>query len=137
MKYNLKSSRHSKHLMHAHLVFTPKYRKRIFTKEHIDYMKEIFTNICDNFESELIEFDGEDNHVHLLVQYHPKVAISILIHSLKGVSSRKLRQKFPIFKKVYWGNKVALWSPSYFAGSVGGAPIKILKQYIEQQNTPY
>ena len=137
MKYNLKSSRHSKHLMHAHLVFTPKYRKRIFTKEHIDYMKEIFTNICDNFESELIEFDGEDNHVHLLVQYHPKVAISILIHSLKGVSSRKLRQKFPIFKKVYWGNKVALWSPSYFAGSVGGAPIEILKQYIEQQNTPY
>ena len=137
MKYNLKSSRHSKHLMHAHLVFIPKYRKRIFTKEHIDYMKEIFTNICDNFESELIEFDGEDNHVHLLVQYHPKVAISILIHSLKGVSSRKLRQKFPIFKKVYWGNKVALWSPSYFAGSVGGAPIKILKQYIEQQNTPY
>ena len=123
--------------MHAHLVFTPKYRKRIFTKEHIDYMKEIFTNICDNFESELIEFDGEDNHVHLLVQYHPKVAISILIHSLKGVSSRKLRQKFPIFKKVYWGNKVALWSPSYFAGSVGGAPIEILKQYIEQQNTPY
>ena len=137
MKYNLKSSRHSKHLIHVHLVFTPKYRKRIFTKEHIDYMKEIFTNICDNFESELIEFDGEDNHVHLLVQYHPKVAISILIHSLKGVSSRKLRQKFPIFKKVYWGNKVALWSPSYFAGSVGGAPIEILKQYIEQQNTPY
>jgi len=137
MKYNLKSSRHSKHSMHAHLVFTPKYRKRIFTKEHIDYMKAVFINICENFESELIEFDGEDDHVHLLVQYHPKVAISTLIHSLKGVSSRKLRKKFPIFKKVYWENKVALWSPSYFAGSVGGATIEIMKQYIEQQSTPH
>ena len=102
MKYNLKSSRHS---MHAYLVFTPKYRKRIFTKEHIDYMKAVFTNICENFESELIEFDGEDDHVRLLVQYHPKVAISTLIHSLKGVLSRKLRKKFPILKKNIGGIK--------------------------------
>jgi putative transposase len=137
MKYELKSSRHSKHLIHAHLVFTPKYRKNIFTKEHIDFMQSIFEDICKKFEAELIEFDGESNHVHLLVQYPPKVAISSLINSLKGVSSRKLRQHFPVFKKVYWGDKVALWSPSYFAGSVGGAPIEILKQYIEQQDTPH
>ena len=65
------------------------------------------------------------------------VSIASLVNSLKGVSSRRLRQRFEVFKKVYLGDKVALWSRSYFAASVGGAPIEVLKQYIEQQNTPY
>jgi putative transposase len=99
-------------------------------------MKVIFESVCKDFNAELVEFDGERDHVHLLVIYPPRVAISVLVNSLKGVSSRKLRQKFDVFKKVYWGDKVALWSRSYFAASVGGAPIEILKQYIEQQNTP-
>lgn len=136
MKYELQRSRHSRHLLHAHLVFTPKYRKKIFTKEHLDFMNIIFKNVCNDFEAELVEFDGEKDHVHLLVVYPPKVAISTLVNSLKGVSSRRLRQSFEIFQKVYWGDKVALWSRSYFAASVGGAPIEILRQYIEQQNTP-
>ena len=136
MKYELQRSRHSRHLLHAHLVFTPKYRKKIFTKEHLDFMNIIFKNVCNAFEAELVEFDGEKDHVHLLVVYPPKVAISTLVNSLKGVSSRRLRQNFEIFQKVYWGDKVALWSRSYFAASVGGAPIEILRQYIEQQSTP-
>lgn len=136
MKYELQKSRHSRHLLHTHLVFTPKYRKKLFTKQHLTFMKVIFESVCKDFNAELVEFDGERDHVHLLVIYPPRVAISVLVNSLKGVSSRKLRQKFDVFKKVYWGDKVALWSRSYFAASVGGAPIEILKQYIEQQNTP-
>lgn len=136
MKYQLQSSRHAKHLLHVHFVFTPKYRKKIFTKEHINFMRDIFSKVCEDFEAQLVEFDGEEDHVHLLVLYPPKVALSVLVNSLKGVSSRKLRQQFPIFKKVYRGDKVALWSRSYFAASVGGAPIEILKQYIENQKTP-
>lgn len=136
MKYELQSSRHAKYLLHAHLIFTPKYRKKIFTKEHLDYMREILTKVCIDFKANLIEFDGEEDHVHLLITYPPTVSIAGLVNSLKGVSSRQLRQRFEIFKKVYWGNKVALWSRSYFAASVGGAPIEVLKQYIEQQNTP-
>lgn len=136
MKYELQRSRHARHLLHTHLVFTPKYRKKIFTKEHLDFMNIIFKNVCNAFEAELVEFDGEKDHVHLLVVYPPKVAISTLVNSLKGVSSRRLRQNFEIFQKVYWGDKVALWSRSYFAASVGGAPIEILRQYIEQQSTP-
>lgn len=135
MKYELKSTRHAKYLLHAHLVFTPKYRKRIFTKEHLELMREVFEFICKENDSELVEFDGESDHVHLLVLYPPRIALSVLVNSLKGVSSRRLRQKFTIFKKEYWGSN-ALWSRSYFVASVGGAPIEILKQYIEQQKTP-
>ncbi len=82
------------------------------------------------------EFDGEADHVHLLVLYPPRIALSVLVNSFKGVSSRRLRQNFDVFKKEYWGENVALWSRSYFVASVGGAPIEILKQYIEQQKTP-
>ena len=84
----------------------------------------------------MVEFDGEDDHVHLLVNYPPKLAISALVNALKGVSSRMIRQAgFPSIQNKLWGG--ALWSPSYFAASCGGAPIAIIKQYIEQQQTPH
>ena len=89
----------------------------------------------DNYEAELVEFDGEKDHVHLLVNYPPKVTISKLVNSLKGVSSRKLRQLHSDIPQYYW--KGVLWSPSYFAGSCGGAPISVIRQYIEQQKTPH
>ena len=62
MKYELQSSRHAKYLLHAHLIFTPKYRKKIFTKEHLDYMREILTKVCIDFKANLIEFNGEEDH---------------------------------------------------------------------------
>jgi len=97
-------------------------------------MQQVLTSVCDDFEAELLEFDGEDDHVHLLVNYPPKVAISKLVNSLKGVSSRNLRREFPELAARYW--KGVLWSPSYFAASCGGASISIIKQYIQQQRTP-
>lgn len=106
----------------------------VFTKEHLKYMQEVFEYICEGYKVELAEFDGEKDHVHLLINYPPKVTISKLINSLKGVSSRKMRQKFTDIHKFYW--KGVLWSPSYFAGSCGGAPIEVIRQYIEQQETP-
>ena len=82
-----------------------------------------------------MEFEGEKDHVHLLVNYPPKVSISKLVNSLKGVSARLLRKKgYPTIVKYLWGRN--LWSPSYFAASCGGAPISIIKQYIDGQNTP-
>ena len=136
MQYELKSTRHAKYLLHAHLVFTPKYRKKIFTKDHLDLMNTIFTDVCHKLDAQLIQFDGEQDHVHLLVLYPPRISIAKLVNALKGVSSRLLRKQFPLFKQSYWGKDVALWSRSYFCASVGGAPIEILKQYIEQQKTP-
>jgi putative transposase len=135
---NFNDIRHGRHCvfnLHVHLVFVTKYRRDVFTKAILDDMKIVFERVCFDFESVLVEFDGEDDHVHLLVNYPPKVSISSLVNSLKGASSRVLRAQHPMIKKKLWGN--ALWSPSYFAASCGGAPISIIKQYIEQQKTPH
>ncbi|GAA0552996.1 IS200/IS605 family transposase [Actinomadura livida] len=117
------------------MVFVTKFRNRVFTGIHLERMEQIMRNVCADFECELAEFNGESNHVHLLVDFPPKVALSHLVNSLKGVSSRRLRQEFPELARHYYrANK--LWSGSYFTGSVGGAPISVLRQYIEQQNRP-
>ena len=132
---DLRRGRHVVFNLHVHLVFVAKYRRKVFTKEILDDMRGIFESVCTDFEAQLVEFDGEDDHVHLLVNYPPKVSISKLVNSLKGVSSRMIRKKnYPSIHEKLWGG--ALWSPSYFAGSCGGAPITIIRQYIEQQNTP-
>lgn len=129
-----RSGRHCIFLLHAHLVFTPKYRRRVFEGKHIEALRGIFATVCESFDVELSEMDGECDHVHLLVNFPPHVQLSKLVNSLKGVSSRKLRQRFPEIEKRYW--KGVLWSRSYFAGSVGGAPLSVLRQYIENQRTP-
>ena len=131
----IRSGRHCVFNMHVHLVFVTKYRKDVFTKPMLDAMEGMFKKVCLNFEAELTEFNGEDDHVHLLINYPPKVAVSNLVNSLKGVSSRHLRKDFPEIKNKLWGG--SLWSPSYFASSCGGAPLEIIKQYIEQQQTRY
>jgi putative transposase len=92
--------------------------------------------VCEDFGCELVEFNGETEHVHLLVNFPPTVALSRLVNSLKGVSSRRLRQEFPDLARHYWRAR-RLWSGSYFAGSVGGAPLNVLRAYIEQQRRPH
>ncbi len=122
--------------MHAHLVFVTRCRSRVFTEEILDKMHSIFDHVCDKFDTTLDEFNGEGDLVHLLVHCPPKVALSNLVNSLKGVSSRRLRQEFPEhISKHLWAGK--LWSPSYFAGSCGGAPIEVLRKYIEGQRAPH
>jgi putative transposase len=117
------------------LVFITKYRHKVFSGNHLTRLEEVMRDVCADFETELQEFNGEPNHVHLLVSFPPKVALSRLVNSLKGVSSRRMRQEFPDLRRHYYrANR--LWSASYFAGSVGGAPISLLRQYIEQQNQP-
>ena len=129
-----RTSRHSVYLLYVHLVFTTKYRRKVFTARHIEALRALFTDVCAQFDAALAEFDGETDHVHLLVNYPPHVQISALVNSLKGVSSRKLRQQFPDLVRRYW--RGVLWSRSYFAGLCGGAPLDVLKQYIENQRTP-
>jgi len=121
--------------MHVHLVFVTKYRRKVFTKQILNELKDIFSAICKDFEAHLVEFEGEGDHVHLLIKYPPKVAVSKLVNSLKGVSSRLIRKKgYPSIQYALWG--ASLWSPSYFAGACGGAPLEVIRQYIEQQRSP-
>ena len=121
--------------LHAHLVFTTKYRHGALTDPILTRCQEIMTAVCQDFDAELREFNGETDHVHLLVHYPPTVALSRLVNSLKGVSTRYLRQEFQAHLPQYLcGDR--LWSPSYFAGSCGGAPLAMVKEYIERQQRP-
>ena len=92
---NIRTGRHCVFNMHVHLVFVTKYRRSVLHQEHISSLKNIFSNICNDFESELVECNGEEDHIHLLINYPPKVSIAKLVNSLKGVSSRKLKQIHP------------------------------------------
>jgi putative transposase len=131
----LRRGRSVVYTLHAHLVFTPKYRRGVFTDDILTRCEEIMRDVCADFGAELREFNGEADHVHLLVHYPPKIALSRLVGSLKGVSARRLRQEYPDHIHRYlWGDH--FWSPSYFAASAGGAPLKIIKEYIEQQKRP-
>jgi putative transposase len=132
---DIRTGRHCVFVLHAHSVFVTKYRHKVFTDTHLTRLEEIMREVRADFETELTEFNGENNHVHLLVNFPPKIALSRLVNSLKGVSSRRMRQEFPELAAHYYrANK--LWSGSYFAGSMGGAPLSIVRQYIEQQNRP-
>ncbi|MBS3904326.1 MAG: IS200/IS605 family transposase [Simkania sp.] len=132
---NFRRGRTCVFLLHVHLVFVAKYRKKVFTKQVLNDLREIFSSVCSDFEARLVEFEGKGDHVHLLIEYPPKVSISKLVNSLKGVSSRLIRKKgYPSIQKGLWGD--SLWSPSYFAGSCGGAPLTVIRQYIEQQSPP-
>lgn len=122
-------------LLHVHLVFVSKYRRNVFTGRVIHDMEKIFADVCKDFGANLEECNGEKDHIHLLITYPPKIAISSLVNSLKGVSSRMIRQKdYPEIRQNLWGNN--LWSPSYFAASCGGAPIDMIRKYIEEQDFP-
>ena len=132
----LRHGRHCVFALHVHLVFVTKFRKNVFKPEHLEAMQPILAKVCQDFDAQLVEFSGEHDHVHLLLNYPPKVALSTLVASLKGVSSRLLRKQFGDFHP-WLQRRGVLWSPSYFASSCGGAPIDILRQYIEEQQTPH
>jgi len=132
---SIRTGRHCVSACHAHLVFTTKYRRGVFTRALLDRCQEVMAQVCVDFECELVEFNGEEDHVHLLINFPPTVQLSRLINSLKGVSSRMLRKEFPTHVSRYlWGGH--FWSRSYFVGTAGGAPLSIIRQYVESQRTP-
>ncbi len=118
--------------LHVHLVFVTKYRRNVLSARALEVLNGAFKDVCVDFGATLIEMNGEDDHVHLLLEYPVTVQLSKLVNSLKGVSSRMLRQKgYPEVQTRLWEGH--LWSPSYFAASCGGAPLSIIKKYIENQ----
>lgn len=132
---DIRRGRNVIHHLHAHLVFVTKYRRGAFTDQILTRCEEIMRDVCGSLGAQLREFNGETDHVHLLVHYPPTLALSTLVNSLKGVSSRRLRQQFPthIHRHLYGQH---FWSPSYFAVSCGGPPLSIINDYIEQQKRP-
>jgi putative transposase len=119
----------------VHLVLCTKYRRKAFTAEMLSRLNVVVEELLIKWDCKLVEFNGEEDHVHLLFQYHPDVELSKLVNNLKSVSSRKLRQEFAEhLEKFYW--KDAFWSGSYFVASCGGVTVSTLRKYIENQETP-
>ena len=135
-KHGFRTGRHVVFSLHVHLVFITKYRRGVITQRVRSELEQSFRKVCEDFESELLECDGQDDHVHLLVAYPPKVGVARLVNSLKGVSARRIRAlDLPEVRGKLWGT--AFWSPSYCAVSCGGAPLDIIKRYIQdQRRTP-
>jgi putative transposase len=113
------------------LVCVTKYRNPVFNDDGLRLIEESFRTVAAKMNFQILEFNGEADHVHALIEYPPKLSISQIANALKGVSSRRYGQAGN--KKPH---KEALWSPSYFAVSVGGAPLEVLKLYIKNQSRP-
>ena len=122
--------------LNAHIVFVVKYRRKAINTEILARLKEIFTDTLQKWDCTLLEFNGEPDHVHLLIDYKPDKPLSILIGNLKTVSSRLIRKEFPELGSKYFYNKPYFWTGSYFVASCGGITVEQLKKYIEQQATP-
>ena len=131
MGRDLRRERHSVTSLIVHLICVTKYRRSILTAEGLSTIEDSFRTVAKSINCKLLEFNGEANHVHACIEYPPKLSISKLANAFKGTSSRRYGQA----GHPKPSNK-ALWSPSYFASSVGGAPLEDLKQYIQNQEKP-
>ena len=128
MTTQFRKERHSVSDLKIHLVCVTKYRCKIFTFESLAVVEKSFREVAQRMALHIQEFNGESDHIHVLIEYPPKLSISQMVNALKGVSSRRYGQAG--YSKPY--GRDALWSPSYFGSSVGGAPLEVLKQYIQQ-----
>ncbi len=119
----------------VHLVLVTKFRRKCITKTMISFLKENFERLLTKWGCQLHEFNGESDHIHLLISLNPNIQVSKLINNLKTVTSRLVRKTFTThLRRFYW--KPVFWSRSYCIISCGGAPLSILKQYIENQESP-
>lgn len=136
MNYRYRSSHRSVYCLTVHLVLVTKYRRKVINLELLTRLKEIFKSVLEKWDSELIEFNGEADHVHLLISYPPHKLLSNLVANLKSTSSKTLWREFENYlSKTYWKNRV-FWTGSYFVASCGGVTIEQLKKYVENQNPP-
>ena len=112
-----------------HVVWCPKYRRDVLVNGADTRLREIIRQVCSETDSEILEMEVMPDHVHLLVEVNPQFGVHNLIKRIKGRSSRLLRQEFRWCRT----RLPSLWTNSYFVSTVGGAPLEIVKQYIEQQ----
>lgn len=131
MSTKYKSNNNITYSCKYHVIWCPKYRRKVLIHEVDVRLKEIIKAVCDEFQAELIKLEVMPDHVHLLVECNPQFGIAKLIRYMKGRSSRLLRQEFPWLKS----RLPTLWTNSYFISTVGGAPIAVIKKYIEDQKS--
>ena len=127
--HDYKSNRNVVYSNKYHVVWTPKYRRPVLQNDIALRLEQVLRETCDKYQAEIIAVELMPDHVHLLVEVDPQFGIHRLVKNLKGVSSRLLRQEFPYLKS----RLPSLWTNSYFVSTVGGAPLSVIKQYVENQ----
>jgi putative transposase len=125
------SNAHSVFLLNYHLILVVKYRRKVFDDTISERAKEIFSRIAPNYNISLQEWGHDEDHVHILFRAHPKTAISKFINAYKSASSRLLKKEFPSIREKLW--KEQFWSQSFCLLTTGGAPLEIVKEYIQTQ----
>jgi len=125
----IRSNHHVSYITHYHVVWCPKYRRKVLVQRVDTRLKQIIADVCQEHDAILEQMEVMPDHVHLLVSVDPQFGIHRLIKLVKGRSSRLLRQEYPRLKT----RMPTLWTNSYFVATVGGAPLEIIKQYIEEQ----
>jgi putative transposase len=129
-----KSSSHAVFNIKLHIVLVTKYRRKTLTPELLDYLKKAFADCLAAWRCTLVEFGGQPDHVHLLVDIHPALDISVLINNLKTASARRTRNRFADHLAVFY-KKPLFWHRAYFVGSVGGATLETVHAYVDAQGT--
>lgn len=129
-----KSSSHAVFNIKLHIVFVTKYRRRTLAPELLEYLEIAFAEILAAWHCTLMEFGGETDHVHLLVDIHPALTISVLINNLKTASARRTRNRFAEHLAPFY-RKPLFWHRAYFVGSVGGATLETVRAYVDAQGT--
>ncbi len=123
---------HCTYSLTYHLVLVTKYRRRCITKPMLEFLEADFERLAIKWGCEVLEFNGEPDHVHLLVKLNPKIQPASFVNNIKTVTSRLIRKAFSKeLAKVY--RKPVFWSRSYCILTCGGAPLSVIRQYIEQQ----
>ena len=128
---NLDTNNHSVFLLNYHLVLVIKYRRKVINDEVSNRLKEIFEYICPKYNITLGEWNHDKDHVHLLFRGSPNTDISKFLNAYKSASSRLIKKEFPTIRNQLW--KEYFWSRSYCLITTGGAPIDIVRKYIEHQ----
>lgn len=127
----LDNNNHSVFLMHYHLVLVVKYRRKVINEEISNSLKEIFERIQPKYNIALQEWNHDKDHIHVLFKGNPNTEISKFINAYKSASSRLIKKEYPQIRKQLW--KEYFWSRSFCLLTSGGAPIEVIKKYIEQQ----
>ncbi|MDX9944226.1 MAG: IS200/IS605 family transposase [Azonexus sp.] len=117
-----------------HIVFVTKYRRKTLTPDVLDYLRGAFADCLAAWRCSLVEFSGESDHVHLLIDIHPALDISVLINNLKTASARRTRSRFAEHLAAFY-KKPQFWHRAYFVGSVGGATLETVRGYVDAQGT--
>lgn len=127
----LDTNAHSVFSLCYHLILVTKYRKKVFDDEVSNRARELFEAIAPNYKIEVLEWNHDQDHIHVLFKAQPKTELSKFINAYKSASSRVLKKEYPSMKEQLW--KEMFWSRSFCLLSSGGAPIEVIKQYIEEQ----